>query len=88
LTVRDIAAKLAKVVGKENIQPEIVGKYRVGDIRHCFADISKASACSASRRRCGWTTAWSNCRSWLASQAAVDRVAQASAELSARGLTV
>jgi dTDP-L-rhamnose 4-epimerase len=41
-TVRDIAAKLAKVVGKDNIQPEILGKYRVGDIRHCYADIGKA----------------------------------------------
>ncbi|HVE54503.1 MAG TPA: SDR family NAD(P)-dependent oxidoreductase, partial [Ramlibacter sp.] len=42
-TVRDIAAKLAKVVGKEHIEPQILGKYRVGDIRHCYADIGKAA---------------------------------------------
>jgi dTDP-L-rhamnose 4-epimerase len=87
-TVREIAAKLAKVVGKENIQPEILGKYRVGDIRHCYADIGKA------RRILGFTPEVQledglvELSSWLASQAAVDRVAQASAELSARGLTV
>ena len=87
-TVRDIAAKLAKVVGKEQVLPEILGKYRVGDIRHCYADISKA------RRVLGFTPqvrledGLVELSSWLASQAAVDRVAQASAELSARGLTV
>lgn len=87
-TVRDIAAKLARVVGRENLQPQILGKYRVGDIRHCFADIGKA------RRILGFTPEVQledglvELSSWLASQAAVDRVAQASAELSARGLTV
>jgi dTDP-L-rhamnose 4-epimerase len=87
-TVRDIAAKLARVVGKEQVRPEILGKYRVGDIRHCYADISKA------RRVLGFTPqvrledGLVELSSWLASQAAVDRVAQASAELSARGLTV
>jgi nucleoside-diphosphate-sugar epimerase len=51
LTVRAVAAKLAKVVGKEHIEPEIVGKYRVGDIRHCFADIGKAQRVLGYRRR-------------------------------------
>ena len=30
------------VLGKEHIAPEIVGKCRVGDIRNCFADISRS----------------------------------------------
>jgi dTDP-L-rhamnose 4-epimerase len=87
-TVRDIASKLARVVGKEHVRPEILGKYRVGDIRHCYADIGKA------RRVLGFTPqvrledGLVELSSWLAGQAAVDRVAQASAELSARGLTV
>ncbi len=87
-TVRGIAARLARVMGKEQIQPEILGKYRVGDIRHCYADIDKA------RRVLGYTPqvrlddGMAELASWLAGQAAVDRVAQASAELSARGLTV
>lgn len=87
-TVRDIAAKLARVVGKENIRPEILGKYRVGDIRHCFADIGKAQRVLGFTPQVRLEDGLVELSSWLASQAAVDRVAQASAELSARGLTV
>src|SRR5689334_24633810 len=41
-TVREIAQRVADVMGKEQLAPEITGKYRVGDIRHCYADITKA----------------------------------------------
>ena len=40
IAINDIAKTLARLLGK-NIAPEILNKYRVGDIRHCFADISK-----------------------------------------------
>jgi dTDP-L-rhamnose 4-epimerase len=88
LTVREVAAKLARVVGKENIRPEILGKYRVGDIRHCYADISKAQRVLGFTPQVRLDDGLVELSAWLASQAAVDRVAQASAELSARGLTV
>lgn len=39
-TISHIANKLATVMDK-NIGPELTGKYRVGDIRHCFAGITK-----------------------------------------------
>lgn len=87
-TVREIAAKLAKVVGKEGVVPEILGKYRVGDIRHCYADIGKAQRVLGFTPQVRLEDGLVELSSWLASQAAVDRVAQASAELSARGLTV
>src|SRR5690349_2045915 len=41
VTVLEIARGLARVLGKE-IEPEVTGEHRVGDIRHCFADISLA----------------------------------------------
>ncbi len=40
ITVADMAYALARMLGKD-IEPEILGKYRVGDIRHCFGDITK-----------------------------------------------
>lgn len=88
LTVRDVAARLARVMGKERIEPEIVGKYRVGDIRHCFADIGKAQRVLGYAPQVTLDSGMAELAAWLESQAAVDKVAQASAELAARGLTV
>jgi len=87
-TVRGIAARLARVLGKEAIEPEIVGKYRVGDIRHCYADITKAQRVLGYAPKVTLDDGMAELAAWLESQAAVDRVAQASAELAARGLTV
>lgn len=39
-SVLDIAYTLAQLYNKE-IEPQITNKYRSGDIRHCYADISK-----------------------------------------------
>jgi len=39
-TVNEIAMTLARLLRK-NIAPTILNQYRVGDIRHCFADTSK-----------------------------------------------
>src|SRR6476661_3958745 len=88
LTVRAVASRLARVMGKEQIAPEIVGKYRVGDIRHCFADIGKAQRVLGYQPQVMLDDGMAELAAWLEGQAAVDRVAQASAELSARGLTV
>ncbi len=86
--VCSIAARLARVMGKEHIAPEILGKYRVGDIRHCFSDIAKARELLGYEPQVRLDDGMAELASWLAGQAAVDRVAQASAELNARGLTV
>ncbi len=87
-TVRDVAARLARVLGKEHLEPEIVGKYRVGDIRHCFADIGKAQRVLGFSPQVTLDDGMAELAAWLESQAAVDRVAQASAELTTRGLTI
>jgi dTDP-L-rhamnose 4-epimerase len=87
-TVREIARAMGEVMNREDIQPEITGNYRVGDIRHCFADITLA------RRILGYEPAMPleqgliELASWLEGQVAYDRVAEARAELAARGLTV
>jgi dTDP-L-rhamnose 4-epimerase len=87
-TVRDVAARLARVLGKEHLEPEIIGKYRVGDIRHCFADIGKAQRLLGFAPQVTLDDGMAELAAWLESQAAVDRVAQASAELTTRGLTI
>jgi len=87
-TVREIAQHLARVIGKPHLEPEITQKYRVGDIRHCFADIGKARSVLGYVPEVSLDAGLSELAAWLEGQAAVDRVAEASAELSARGLAI
>ena len=87
-TVRGIALSLASVLGCERIKPEITGNYRVGDIRHCFADIALARRELGYEPRLSLEQGLTELAGWLAGQVAYDRVAEARAELAARGLTV
>jgi dTDP-L-rhamnose 4-epimerase len=87
-TIVEIAEKLAKILGKEHITAEINGKYRVGDIRHCFSDISKARAILNYEPEVSLEAGLMQLAEWLQGQTAEDRVNEASRELAARGLTV
>lgn len=86
-TVLEIAQRLAAVMDKAYVRPEVTGKYRVGDIRHCFADIGRAREELGYEPAVPFDDGLAELAGWLAEQAAVDRVEQASAELAARGLT-
>jgi len=87
-TVREIARALGEVLGREEIRPEITGKYRVGDIRHCFADITLARRVLGYEPQMPLERGLLELSSWLAGQVACDRVAEGHAELAVRGLTV
>ena len=87
-TIREIAERMAMVMGKEYIEPEITSNYRVGDIRHCFADITKAREILGYDPQVTLEEGLTELADWLQGQVAVDRVAVASAELARRGLTV
>ncbi|MDR6536566.1 NAD-dependent epimerase/dehydratase family protein [Variovorax soli] len=88
VTVREIAQRLSEVMGKPRLLPQITGKYRMGDIRHCFADIGKAEAVLGYAPQVNLDDGLRELAAWLEGQAAVDRVAQASAELAERGLAL
>jgi dTDP-L-rhamnose 4-epimerase len=87
-TVRDIALRLSRILGRENIEPEITGRYRVGDIRHCFADISLARQVLNYTPRVSFDEGLEQLAAWLEDQIAVARFSKAREELSLRGLTV
>jgi dTDP-L-rhamnose 4-epimerase len=87
-TVVEIAQRIADVMSKEQIEPEITGKYRVGDIRHCFADIRLARRILGYEPRVGFEQGLTELAQWLEGRVAYDRVAEASAELDARGLAI
>ena len=86
-SVLDVSALLCGVLGT-TIEPDICGKYRVGDIRHCFADISAARSVLGYEPRVTLEDGIVELAEWLEGQVANDRVAEARAELAVRGLTV
>jgi dTDP-L-rhamnose 4-epimerase len=88
VSVNEIAERLAVALGKEHITPDVTGKYRVGDIRHCFADISAASTTLGFRPEVALEDGMVELAGWLEGQVADDAVDRARAELESRGLTV
>jgi dTDP-L-rhamnose 4-epimerase len=84
-SVTEVATELARAMGKD-IAPEIVGKARIGDIRHCFCDTGKAADRLGFRAQQDFQEGLAELAGWVAEQTAVDRVEQARAELEARGL--
>jgi dTDP-L-rhamnose 4-epimerase len=86
--IRELAERMAKALGKDPIEPEITGKYRVGDIRHCFADISLARSTIGYVPEVTLEDGVLELVEWLEGQIANDQVESASAELAARGLTL
>ena len=87
-TVLEVAEKMARVMDRQHIDPEVSGKYRVGDIRHCFADIRLARRVLGYEPKVDSEEGLSELAEWLEGQEAEDHVAKARAELDARGLAI
>lgn len=84
-TVAGLAELLAGELGVD-VEPELTGRFRAGDIRHCIADVSRA------RKELGFEPAVRledgvrELVDWVRTQTAEDRVEQADRELESRGL--
>lgn len=87
ITIAQLAELFARVVGKR-IEPQITGEYRTGDIRHCFADISRARRVLGYEPRVGLEEGLKDLAEWLSGQEAADRVGEAREALITRGLAV
>ena len=68
--------------------PCITQTYRMGDIRHCFADITLARSVLGYKPRVTLTEGLHKWVEWLSGQHPHDRVERARMELAQRGLTV
>jgi dTDP-L-rhamnose 4-epimerase len=88
VTVLEVAATLAGVLGTD-VEAQVIGKYRVGDIRHCFADISLAREVLGYEPRVAFEEGMQELVGWLQEQERPeDHVETHAAELAARGLTL
>jgi dTDP-L-rhamnose 4-epimerase len=86
-TIREIAERMARVLGKD-IEPTMTGQARVGDIRHCSADIGLARRVLGYRPQVELDEGLAELAEWLVTQQPDDRVDTMHAELSSRGLAL
>jgi dTDP-L-rhamnose 4-epimerase len=84
-TLLELAERLARELGFEG-PPELPGRFRAGDIRHCVADVSRIRAELGYEPRVGLADGLRELLGWLRSQSAEDRLEQATRELAERGL--
>jgi dTDP-L-rhamnose 4-epimerase len=84
-TVCEVAELLGKAMNRP-IAPEIAGKARIGDIRHCIADITRIQQELGYVPRRDFSEGLAELAEWVAKQEAKDLVQEARKELEARGL--
>lgn len=85
-SVRDIAEMLVKVFGGSS-RVEVTGQFRVGDIRHCYAELTAIREATGFEPRVGLEEGLRGFARWVLSEPLPeDRLGQANQELKARGL--
>ncbi len=87
-TISDLAVRIASVLGQQHLAPEITEEYRVGDIRHCYADITRAKSLLGYEPQVSLEQGLIELASWLKVQVPRERIANANAELMSRGLAL
>jgi len=86
LTVLDVAKALIKNLDS-SVDIDIVRKYREGDIRHCYADISKIQKKLGFKPRLKFEEGISDLVEWVKRQTAVDQFEKSQRELEKKKLT-
>jgi len=84
-TIKNIADVLIKLYGKD-IKAEVINKYRKGDVRHCFADISKIKKLLDYSPKVSFEQGMQELMQWSEAQKSEDKVDQATQELRDKGL--
>ena len=84
-SIAQVSRLLAEGLGKA-IEPQIMGQYREGDIRHCVADISRARALLGYEPKVSLEQGIPELLEWVREQKATDRLATAKAEMESRRL--
>jgi dTDP-L-rhamnose 4-epimerase len=88
LTVLEMARILIEKLGGEGLEPQIVGQYRRGDIRHCYADITKIQKGLGFKPRVKFEEGISDLITWVSQEEAIDRFQEVEEELASKSLVV
>lgn len=86
ISIREVAETLSAALDV-SMPSELTGKYRAGDIRHCFGNITKARELLGFQPRLSFEQGISELVAWLGEQRADDKAESMVAELQTFGLT-
>jgi len=75
-SILEMANSLATALGMKGLTPEILGRYRAGDIRHCYADISRARNILGYEPRMSIEQGMPEIAEWIRGELAAGRVPQ------------
>jgi dTDP-L-rhamnose 4-epimerase len=87
-TINEVAGILSDLMQKSQLKPHVTNKYRVGDIRHCYADISLANSELGFFPQVKLQDGLRHLTEWLKSQIANDKISHAYNQLAERGLII
>ncbi|MFU0505194.1 NAD-dependent epimerase/dehydratase family protein [Pseudaminobacter sp. NGMCC 1.201702] len=87
-TISQVARLLAQAMGVPEIEPESLGKARSGDIRNCFADISRARELLGFSPQLRLENSVDELAEWIGAAGAVDRGFEMRRNLEERGLVL
>lgn len=85
-TIHECAQSLAVLLDRPYLQPEVVGQYRKGDVRHCFADTGKARRLLGFTPEVSWEDGLAELIAWARTAPSTDRFSQVADELISHGL--
>jgi dTDP-L-rhamnose 4-epimerase len=85
-SIGQVAGLLIEHLADGDIEPQILNQFRAGDIRHCYADVTKARQLLGFEPRVPLEEGLVDLLTWVREQTAVDRFAQVEKELSKKAL--
>ncbi|MBN1900066.1 SDR family NAD(P)-dependent oxidoreductase [Candidatus Sumerlaeota bacterium] len=86
IPIKTVGERLRSLLGKDDLSFEFPDKFRSGDIRHCYADISKIGDILGYSPKIRFEDGVKELVEWVKMQTAEDKVRTAAKELEEKGL--
>ncbi len=87
ISISRVAELLSRALGREDLQHQLTQRYRSGDIRHAYADLTKARALLGYEPRVTHEEGFAELVEWLQAQEAEDKAETMMQELNTYGLS-
>ncbi|MGD8398752.1 MAG: GDP-mannose 4,6-dehydratase, partial [Anaerolineae bacterium] len=85
-SIRQVATMLSEQLTDGEVKPQVLNQFRAGDIRHCYADLTRARERLGFEPQIPLAEGMANLLSWVQQQTAEDRFEQVEKELAAKSL--